>query len=540
MRPPLSARKLKIRCLTNALAAFSAAALLTVSVAPADARNSNDGKTSESTEARPAGKPVMAIISLRNQRITIYDTQGVIMRASVSSGRTGYETPAGIYSVIQKKAEHYSNLYDDASMPFMQRITWSGIALHAGALPGYPASHGCIRMPLSFAEQLFQLTSMGMRVVVMRDDIAPSDFSHTGLFKPRIGEDSPLAKSAPDGNPADVQTGMTLAKSEAAAGIVSDAPVSAPMRSIRKLVAEKTALLEAATEKANEARRVARQMTMDSARAVKTARMAEATRGRAEAFLKQLETPASGVAEPAPDALAAAQAKLKDATQIADTAKAEAAPLLEAVPGARETAKNAEEARLVALGELREMERKAAPISVFISLKEQRLYVRQAFRPLFESEVTIRDPATPIGTHLLTALEYIDGGEDVRWSTVSMYAADTAKVINVSTSSGKRSDRSSNGRTLTADVAGASAAIDRVTIPKEAMGRIAELISPGSSVIISDEPVSKETGTGTDFIVVMSTEPQGGIATRRRSPPIERFRYERYRPAPSGNLFSWW
>jgi len=102
----------------------------------------------------------MAIVSLSNQRVTIYDADGWILRAPVSSGQPGYETPAGIYSVIQKEEEHYSNLYDDASMPFMQRITWSGIALHAGLLPGYPASHGCVRMPHEFAERLFGMTTI--------------------------------------------------------------------------------------------------------------------------------------------------------------------------------------------------------------------------------------------------------------------------------------------------------------------------------------------------------------------------------------------
>ena len=120
----------------------------------------------------------MAIVSVGEQRVTIYDAQGRILRAPVSTGQTGYETPPGIYSVIQKEAEHYSNLYDDASMPFMQRITWSGIALHAGALPGHPASHGCIRMPLGFAERLFEMTAMGMRVIVVPTDVTPADIVH--------------------------------------------------------------------------------------------------------------------------------------------------------------------------------------------------------------------------------------------------------------------------------------------------------------------------------------------------------------------------
>jgi len=134
---------------------------------------------------RQTGVPLLAVVALREQRVTIYDAAGKISRAPVSTGQTGYETPAGIYSVIQKEAEHYSNLYDDASMPFMQRITWSGIALHAGVLPGHPASHGCIRMPHGFAERLFDLTKPGMRVVVAPRDVAPLDIAHPALFQPQ-------------------------------------------------------------------------------------------------------------------------------------------------------------------------------------------------------------------------------------------------------------------------------------------------------------------------------------------------------------------
>ena len=112
-------------------------------------------------QSRIAGEPTMAIVSLRDQRITVYDATGWIVRAPVSSGQKGRETPAGIFSVIQKEAEHYSNLYDDAYMPHMQRITWSGIALHGGPLPGFPASHGCIRLPYDFAARLFDLTRWG-------------------------------------------------------------------------------------------------------------------------------------------------------------------------------------------------------------------------------------------------------------------------------------------------------------------------------------------------------------------------------------------
>src|SRR5262249_34497577 len=137
----------------------------------------------EAVAPRAAGAPVMAIVSLRSQRVTIYDADGWMLRAPVSSGQRGRETPAGIFSVLQKEAEHYSNLYDDAYMPHMQRITWWGIALNGGPLPGYPASHGCIRMPYDFAERLFDQTRVGMRVIVAPRDVTPIEIAHPALFR---------------------------------------------------------------------------------------------------------------------------------------------------------------------------------------------------------------------------------------------------------------------------------------------------------------------------------------------------------------------
>ena len=147
-------------------------------------------------ESRTAGEPIMAIVSLRDQRITVYDKNGWILRAPVSSGQRGRETPAGVFSVIQKDAEHYSNLYDDAYMPHMQRLTWSGIALHGGPLPGHPASHGCVRMPYDFADHLFSATSLGMRVIVAQSDVAPVEVSHPALFAPKSGADAVAAVRA--------------------------------------------------------------------------------------------------------------------------------------------------------------------------------------------------------------------------------------------------------------------------------------------------------------------------------------------------------
>jgi len=123
---------------------------------------------------RAPGQLVLAVVAIAQQKITLYDAQGPVLRAAISSGGDDYETPAGVFSVLQKEAEHYSNRYDDAAMPFMQRITWSGIALHAGPLPGYPASHGCIRLPHAFSSLLFGATDLGMTVVITEIPALPN------------------------------------------------------------------------------------------------------------------------------------------------------------------------------------------------------------------------------------------------------------------------------------------------------------------------------------------------------------------------------
>ena len=165
-------------------------AALVVAGDHAAARSARTESSVEFIQSRIAGEPIMAVVSLRDQRITLYDATGWILRAPVSSGQKGRETPAGIFSVIQKEAEHYSNLYDDAFMPHMQRITWSGIALHGGPLPGFPASHGCIRMPYDFAARLFDLTRLGIRVIVAPTDVAPIEIAHPALFMPKPGGDA--------------------------------------------------------------------------------------------------------------------------------------------------------------------------------------------------------------------------------------------------------------------------------------------------------------------------------------------------------------
>ena len=165
---------------------LAAMAALTALTADAVARQARPAPPPKEAEApRKAGEPIMAIVSIKFQQVTFYDADGWILRAPVSTGTKGRETPAGVFAVVEKEKDHRSTLYDDAEMPNMQRITWNGIALHGGPLPGYAASHGCIRMPFGFAEKLFDKTRIGMRVIISPNDAAPVEISHPALFMPK-------------------------------------------------------------------------------------------------------------------------------------------------------------------------------------------------------------------------------------------------------------------------------------------------------------------------------------------------------------------
>src|SRR6476646_8032993 len=173
------------RCGPPAVLTLAAMAALTALTADAVAQRARPAPPpKEEVAARNAGEPIMAIVSIKSQQVVFYDADGWILRAPVSTGTKGRETPAGVFAVVEKDKDHHSSLYDDAWMPNMLRITWNGIALHGGPLPGYPASHGCVRMPYDFAEDLFDKAQIGMRVIISPDDVAPVEFSHPALFQP--------------------------------------------------------------------------------------------------------------------------------------------------------------------------------------------------------------------------------------------------------------------------------------------------------------------------------------------------------------------
>ncbi len=440
------------------LAAVVALTALTADAAPKQAR---PAQPQEATAPRDAGEPIMAIVSIKSQQVVFYDADGWILRAPVSTGIKERETPAGVFAVVDKEVDHRSNMYDDAWMPHMQRITWNGIALHGGPLPGYAASHGCVRMPFGFADKLFNKTRIGMRVIIAPDDPAPVDFSHPALLVPNAeaiaaapARAETLAREA-----AEATKAVDPAKKAAAAAARETVSLATSLRKLTSLKARADAEL-AAADKALAAAKT------DQAKERAEERRQKAASGVEETG-KQLDT-ATADAKSKPDAAAA-----KEAVKAAEARKAA-------------TAKAALDAKLALV-----------PVSIYISRATQKLYVRrnthkpwpdggEVFDFSIEVPVTIRNPERRIGTHVFTAMARKDTG--LRWTAVTIDDADDAKN-----------------------------ALDRITIPQDVVDRIGPTALPRSSIVVSDEPLSAETNYRTEFVAVLSNQPQGGFITREPS-----------------------
>jgi lipoprotein-anchoring transpeptidase ErfK/SrfK len=142
--------------------------------------------------------PVLIVVSLPEQMAYVYRNGVEIARSTVSTGRKGHRTPTGVFQILQKQKRHYSSIYNSAPMPYMERLTWDGIALHAGNLPGYPASHGCIRLPLEFSKLLYGVTSMGGTVVIADEAHGGANLAHPGFLAPRLaaGTEDPVPSAA--------------------------------------------------------------------------------------------------------------------------------------------------------------------------------------------------------------------------------------------------------------------------------------------------------------------------------------------------------
>jgi lipoprotein-anchoring transpeptidase ErfK/SrfK len=173
--------------------------------------------------ARNPKGPVIVAISIRRQRLKLYDADGLFAETPISTGMPGHATPMGVFSVIQKRKWHRSNIYSDAPMPYMQRITWSGIAMHAGVLPGYPASHGCIRMPMSFAMKMWHWTKTGARVIITPGEVTPAQFSHP-LLATHWPEPAPVVSevTAATGETTNAEVTLAAVKSDSDTARIDD------------------------------------------------------------------------------------------------------------------------------------------------------------------------------------------------------------------------------------------------------------------------------------------------------------------------------
>src|SRR6266403_1372613 len=418
--------------------------------ADAAARQARPAPPTEATAPRDAGEPIMAIVSIKTQHVTLYDTEGWILRAPVSTGTTGRETPAGVFAIVEKEKDHHSSMYDDAWMPNMQRITWNGIALHGGPLPGYAASHGCVRMPYGFAEKLFDKTWIGMRVIISPNDAEPVEFSLPALFVPN-----------------------------------AEAIAAAPARA-ETLAREATE----AARTADEAKKAAATAARETASLTASLRKLESLKTRADAELAFADKTLAAAKADQAKARAGEQKqkaalKAEEAGTQLDTAKADAKSKLDAAAAAKDAAKAAEKKKVDLAKAASEAKLALEPVSVYISRATQKLYVRrnthkpapdgggEVFDATLEAPIPIRNPDKRIGTHVFTAMARNDAG--LRWTAVTIDNGDDAKD-----------------------------ALDRITIPQDVLHRIAPTALPRSSIIVSDEPLSRETNYRTEFVAVLN------------------------------------
>jgi lipoprotein-anchoring transpeptidase ErfK/SrfK len=520
--------------------------------------------------AKPQG-PLVIAISINKQNLKIYDANGFFAETPISTGMAGHSTPMGVFSVIQKQKLHHSNIYSGAPMPYMQRITWSGIAIHAGVLPGYPASHGCIRMPMAFAIKMWGWTKMGARVVVTPGEMMPASFSHPLLvaqkvvpapiaadepqadapsaaksdkasdadamtkaatsdasleLKPTVGHDdglksvmdassasaslreqthtadagaSPATKAAvtmsdaaPSGDNAEAEPAIAE-RAEVASSDAKPVEAKAPEAATPDVKSAETDAADKAGKKPDQAQAPA-QANGDSARIVTSAiqsMKADATKAEAKAddvkaeapkadAPKSIENPDANVTS-AVDIGTSVPDEKKDQTRLPDTAKA-----------------SKPDAAMVAAP------RRTGQISVFVSRKDSKLYVRQNFAPLFDVPVTIAPSDRPLGTHVFTAQVDKDDANVVHWSVVSLpVPAGSAERRDEDERVSRRRKMAGAAEMKAVPVPDSPAeALDRLTIPADAMARITEALSTGSSIIVSDQGIrAGETGEGTDFIV---------------------------------------
>ena len=553
---------------------------------PGPRRQAKKIEVPEKESSKPQG-PLIIAISINRQNLRVYDANGFFAETPISTGMKGHPTPMGVFSIIQKHKLHHSNIYSGAPMPYMQRITWSGVAMHAGVLPGYPASHGCIRIPMAFAMKMWNWTKMGARVVVTPGEMTPSSFSHPLLVALKVAPQPAVSDQPPTNTPAaaksDKATSLdvtvkpvvaetslelrpTLGHVEALKTDINPAPTSreqtrtadasgnlpatnAPVTMSDASPAGGKATMREADPKPEEAAKTQpepaaaerHETTSTDDKTVETNPLETKSSEVTTDQTKPAE--ATDTADKKPDQAAEASDTVKTETSATESPKAEEAKVeakeaekeaevktetkaddIKTGAGAAIAAKPVEKSDdqikpivdTVATPAVKKDQARptdkailAAPkrtgqIAVFISRKDSKLYVRQNFAPLFEVPVTIAPSDRPLGTHVFTAEVDKADANVLHWSVVSL------PVPSRYVERRDEDERISRKRKMTGAVEmkplpvpdSPAEALDRLSIPADAMARITEALTTGGSIIVSDQGINAgETGEGTDFII---------------------------------------
>ena len=487
--------------------------------------------------APPTQGPLLLAVSIAKQTVTLYDAGVAVAKSPVSTGTASHPTPTGIFSVIEKQWWHRSNMYSAAPMPFMQRITWSGVALHAGELPGYAASHGCIRLPEAFALQLWGTTKIGARVIITKQEVTPIEIAHARLFAPKAKaeparEPKPEEKAPPANKPQTEMSASVNAPSPSLVTRQTERPLeraashASTPQSVQSspiivtppafagggprviVVADAQAQLTGAQPAAGDDVDEAADNSLDDATMTALQRLE---------LVDPDNTVINGTAEVAimspgqpPETLLLSVEKMPTDTgqpPLLSEPRVTLASLdASSVPMASQAMPNTQLARKrtvppVELAAVQARVLRPGPISVLISRKDQRMYIRKGLEPLFDVPINIAKPHEPIGTHIFTAVAPSDDQATLRWMVVSLETSPTverAVTVETRASGGKRSRVPERIDPKLKAAAVARAALDRLDLPQEAVERISELVSVGATLIISDRSLGRRAAAALD------------------------------------------
>ena len=498
------------------------------------AAGEQSAREAKPTEVPNPQRPLFVVASIADQRVSVYNHDGLVASSAISTGMAGHPTPKGIFTIIGRERFHRSNIYSAAPMPFMQRVTWSGIAMHLGVVPGHPASHGCIRLPAEFATKLWGLTKIGERIVISQEEVTPTEFAHPLLPAPKMLVQAEADRAAPavDAPRAPI----------AAAG----PPLVNPRQYAEQLKVKATAEVAAAVKTVKEMFTALGGKRQEAARARVELKVAEtdhaSAHSKADAAAKTFEAAAAAASAAQRESVLAAEglksaestafdkamadhfaqayekaAAARDAATTvkknADSALADALTKLETAKTASE-AKDAELADAVrrlneataasdgAANDRKEALRRAMPVSVLVSKKDRRIYVRQGLAPVFDAPISVRDPETLLGSHLYIATAANEDGTALKWSVVSMPDRAAEDQGERRTNKGWVDEQAGMPPTPRRSTSTPAEALERVEIAQDVRDRIGERLWTGGSLIITDQPLSGETGNdGTDLTV---------------------------------------